>query len=84
VKFLPPCSTYQLDRDRPQGRVDLLWRALGMDNPAVSCTSNLGASLFKGGYSGLGQVLEINRNEADQSGLQVAEPHRKVRSGRYG
>ncbi|NJR21212.1 MAG: hypothetical protein HC786_03025 [Richelia sp. CSU_2_1] len=84
MKSPPPCSTYQLDRDRPQGRVDLSWHALGTDNPAVSSTPSLGASLFKGGYSGLGQVLEINRNEADRSGLLVAEPHRKARSGRYG
>lgn len=83
VKFLPHYCCYQLDRDRPQDRAESLRSVLGMDNPAIAAIPWLGASLFKGGYSGLGQVAEINRNEAGREGLQVAGSHRKARSGRY-
>ena len=83
VKFLPTYSTYQLKCDRPKGRSESLRHVFRTGFATVAATSWAGLGLNKHGYSGLGQIAEINYNEVDRDGLRVAQPHRDTRSGRY-
>lgn len=83
VKFLPTYSTYQLKCDRPRGRSESLRHVFRTGFATVAATSWAGRGLIKPGYSGLGQIAEINYNEVDRDGLRVAQPHRDTRSGRY-
>lgn len=48
--------------------------------PAMSWADD---NCFKGGYSGLEQVAEINHHEVGRDGLEVALPQGNVRNGRY-
>ncbi|MEG4349845.1 hypothetical protein QUA70_01325 [Microcoleus sp. LAD1_D5] len=83
MKFLPTYSTYQLKCDRPWGRSESLWHVFSTGFATVAATSWAGRGLNKPGYSGLGQIAEIHYNEVDHDGLQVAQPYRETRSGRY-
>lgn len=83
VKFLPTYSTYQLKCDRPRGRSESLWHVFSAGFATVAATSWAGSGLIKPGYSELGQMAEINYNEVDRDGLQVTQPYRDTRSGRY-
>ncbi|MEG3980071.1 hypothetical protein [Microcoleus sp. D3_18a_C4] len=83
MKFLPTYSSYQLKCDRPTGRSESLWHVFSTGFATVAATSWAGLGLNKHGYSGLGEIAEINYNEVDQHGLQVAQPDRETRSGRY-
>ncbi|WP_333300006.1 hypothetical protein [Microcoleus sp. K4-C2] len=83
MKFLPTYSTYQLKCDRPKGRSESLRHVFRTGFATVAATSRAGRGSIKPGYSGLGQIAEINYNEVDRDGLQVAQPHRDTRSGRY-
>jgi hypothetical protein len=49
----------------------------------VIATSWADYNPFKGGYSGLEQVAEINHHQVGRDGLEVALPQGNVRSGRY-
>ncbi|MEG5065084.1 hypothetical protein QUB33_15825 [Microcoleus sp. B3-A4] len=83
MKFLPTYSTYQLKCDRPTGRSESLRHVFSTGWATVAATSWAGLGLNKHGYSGLGEIAEINDNEVDQHGRQVAQPYRDTRSGRY-
>ncbi|MEG5184616.1 hypothetical protein QUB28_12570 [Microcoleus sp. B4-C3] len=83
MKFLPTYSTYQLKCDRPTGRSESSRHVFSNGFATVAATSWAGLGLIKPGYSGLGQIAEINDNEVDRDGLQVAQPDRERRSGRY-
>ncbi|MEP6518290.1 hypothetical protein [Microcoleus vaginatus] len=83
MKFLPTYSTYQLKCDRPTGRSESLRHVFSTGFATVAATSWAGQGINKHGYSGLGEIAEINYNEVDRDGLQVAQPDRDTRSGRY-
>lgn len=83
VKFLPTYSSYQLNRDRPLGRSESSCQVFGTGFLMITGIPGAIGSQFKGSYSGLGQVAEINHNEVGRDGLQVARPHGHTRSGRY-
>ena len=83
LKFLPTYSTYQLKCDRHWGRSESLQNVFRTGFATVAATSRAGRGPIKPGYSGLGQIAEINYNEVDRDGLRVAQPHRDTRSGRY-
>ncbi|MEG4392447.1 hypothetical protein QUB30_08315 [Microcoleus sp. BROC3] len=83
MKFLPTYSTYQLKCDRPTGRSESLRHVFSTGFATVAATSWAGQGINKHGYSGLGQIAEIHYNEVDRHGLQVAQPYRETRSGRY-
>ncbi|MEG4148114.1 hypothetical protein QUA24_19535 [Microcoleus sp. Pol12B5] len=82
MKFLPTYSTYQQKCDRPTGRSESLRHVFSTGFATVAAISWAGLALNKHGYSGLGEIAEINDNEVDQHG-QVAQPYRETRSGRY-
>ncbi|HSF74189.1 MAG TPA: hypothetical protein VLA84_10365, partial [Microcoleus sp.] len=71
MKFLPTYSTYQLKCDRPTGRSDSSRHAFRTGFATVAATSWAGRGSIKPGYSGLGQIAEINYNEVDRHGLQL-------------
>ncbi|WP_242717209.1 hypothetical protein [Microcoleus vaginatus] len=83
MKFLPTYSNYQLKCDRPTGHSQSLQHVFRTGLATVAATSWAGLGLNKHGYSGLGEIAEINYNEVDHDGLRVAQPYRDTRSGRY-